>query len=487
MVGGATVVSVAIGIVRTKFLAIVIGPSGIALFGLYGAILDLAVLLSGMGIQTSGVRLVAEANSQDNLKQISRTIITLRRCAILLGVLGAVGLILFRAPISRLTFGDDSHEDALAMLSLAIFFTAISQGQTALIQGLRRIADLAAIKVVGAFLGTLATIPLIWWLRDQGIVPSMVAVAGILLSVSWWFARRVRVELISVSLKETYIESKALLGLGFAFMLSGLMVAATTYFIRTSITFQLGLDAAGYYQAAFALSGVYVGIILGAMAADFYPRLTAVASDDKTCNRLVNEQSEIALLIAGPGIVATLAFAPLVVRLLYSVEFVQAIDVLRWQIFGLLGRIVSWPLGFVILAKGRGRVFIATELVANLLHVGFVILFMKKWGLVGTGIAFFALYVHFCVLIRLVVGQISGFQWTNAYLRLLTLYFVAVFSAFTAPYFLDARASIVIGVVFTCLVTLYSCHALYRLVGRNAVLSMIEKTPLKFFSRHFNK
>lgn len=40
----------------------------------------------------------------------------------------------------------------------------------------------------------------------------------------------------------------------------------------------LGLDAAGLFQAAATLSTLYIGVILTAMGADFYPRLTAVAS-----------------------------------------------------------------------------------------------------------------------------------------------------------------------------------------------------------------
>ena len=46
---------------------------------------------------------------------------------------------------------------------------------------------------------------------------------------------------------------------------------------------------------------MYVGFILQAMGSDFYPRLTAVADDHAECNRLVNEQAQIGLLLAGPA------------------------------------------------------------------------------------------------------------------------------------------------------------------------------------------
>ena len=118
---------------------------------------------------------------------------------------------------------------------------------------------------------------------------------------------------------------------------------------------QMGLDAAGLYQAAFALSSVYVGFVLGAMGADYYPRLTAVSADNKKVNRLVNEQTEVSLLLALPGILGTLTFATWVIHLLYSAQFEPAVDILRWQILGVLGRVVSWPVGFVLLAKGSWK------------------------------------------------------------------------------------------------------------------------------------
>ena len=42
------------------------------------------------------------------------------------------------------------------------------------------------------------------------------------------------------------------------------------------------------------------------------------ATDNRECNRLVNEQAEMSLLLAAPGILGTLTFTPLVIQLLAS-------------------------------------------------------------------------------------------------------------------------------------------------------------------------
>ena len=103
----------------------------------------------------------------------------------------------------------------------------------------------------------------------------------------------------------------------------------------------------GLYQSAWTLGGLYIGFILDAMGADFYPRLTAVATDDRECTRLVNEQTEIGLLLAGPGVLGTLTFAPLVMTLFYTAEFSGAVEPLRWICLGMAAlrglRSLRWP------------------------------------------------------------------------------------------------------------------------------------------------
>ncbi len=315
----------------------------------------------------------------------------------------------------------------------------------------------------------------------------MVAVTVSLLFVSWRFARRIPVGSVSLTWNDTCRESKALIGLGLAFVAAGVATAGATYFIRSAIVGHLGLEAAGHYQAAFALSGMYVGIILSAMGSDFYPRLTAIAADNAACNRLVNEQSEVALLIAAPGIVATLALAPLIISALYSAEFLPAIDVLRWQILGLLGRIVSWPLGFVILAKGRGKVFATTEIVTSIIHVLLVTFAMRNWGLTGTGMAFFVLYLFHSVLMRIVVGSLSGFHWQKTYVRLLTVYSAAIFAAFISPFVLGSIVSTITGCAIAILLGVYTCYRFYNLLGPEFLLRKLDATPLTHIAKHLKK
>lgn len=56
IMGGTSVVNTLIGMVRTKVLALMLGPSGLGLVGIYGTITGLFGTVTGMGIGESGVR-----------------------------------------------------------------------------------------------------------------------------------------------------------------------------------------------------------------------------------------------------------------------------------------------------------------------------------------------------------------------------------------------------------------------------------------------
>ncbi|MGZ5385677.1 MAG: oligosaccharide flippase family protein, partial [Acidimicrobiia bacterium] len=178
LIGGSSVLNVAIGIVRTKAMAMFLGPAGFGLMGLYGSIADVVASIAGMGVNSSGVRQIAEAVGSGETERIARTVAVLRRTSVLLGILGAVFLVVFCRQASTLTFGSDEHAAAVALLSLAVFFRLVSDARGALIQGMRRIPDLARMGVLGALFGTIISIPVVYFLHEKGVVPALVGVAA---------------------------------------------------------------------------------------------------------------------------------------------------------------------------------------------------------------------------------------------------------------------------------------------------------------------
>ena len=464
LIGGSAMVNIGFSIIRSKILAMLLGPGGIGLFALYNSILDLAQSFAGLGVESSGVRQIARFAGTGEAEHIARTAIVLRRISIVLGLVGGLLLALLAVPASIATFGDGTHSAGIAILGIAIFCRLVSSGQTALIQGMRRIGDLARLNVLGAFFSTVISIPFVYLWGLNGIVPSLVAAAAATIATSWWYARKIRIPAVHVSARSMWQEGTALLGLGFVFMATGVLTIGGAYMIRLVVLRLEGLDGAGFYQAAWALGGLYAGFILHAMGTDFYPRLTALQDDHDACNRLVNEQAQISILLAGPGLLATLTLSPLVIAIFYTSEFHAAVELLRWICLGMMLRILAWPMGFIILAKGARSVFFWTEFAATVVHVGLVWLLVSYVGLAGAGMAFFGLYIWHALLIYVLVRKMTGFRWSPGNLKLMAIFMPASAAVFAAFSVLTSWQATAFGLLISAATGLYALRVLLMLL-----------------------
>src|ERR1035441_6481849 len=100
------------------------------------------------------------------------------------------------------------------------------------------------------------------------------------------------------------------------------------------------------------------------------------------------------VLIALPGVLATVLLAPWVLRIFYSKDFVAAAGIIRWQVIGVFLRVVCWPIGAVLIAKGKSKLFMATESIYAIINVALLYVCTKVWGLTGIGVAFALFYVE---------------------------------------------------------------------------------------------
>lgn len=476
LIGGSQIINMVIGILRTKVLAVLLGPAGLGLAGLYMSATSLIGSVAGLGINSSGVRQIAEAAGTNDQERISKTIVTLHRASLFSGLLGMV-LVLVTAPmLSRITFGDDKHVLGIALMSLTLLFGGISAGQGALLQGLRRLRDLAASQIIGTLFGAVVSVVLVWWLREAGIVPYLVAISAFGILLSWWYARKVAIFPVKISWRDSLLESRGLLVMGIAFTAAALIGSGTAYLTRVLVQHQLGTVAVGIYTATWTLSTYYIGIILSAMGTDFMPRLTASSRDHQAMNHLVNEQTEMGVLIALPGVIATMALAPWVMKTFYSVAFVVGADVVRWQILGVFIRVVSWPMGYILIAKGKSGFFMLSEFIFGIINVTLIFLCMKLWKLEGIGISFALTYLAHTVIIMVMAFYLTGFCWSSVALKIIVPSLLILIAILCCTQYLSYQWSIIIGLTTTVLVGVASSMALQKLLG----IDLIQRFRVKF-------
>ena len=144
-------------------------------------------------------------------------------------------------------------------------------------------------------------------------------------------------------------------------------------------------------------------------------------------------------------------------------------NLLRWICLGMMLRIVAWPMGFIVLAKGARQVWLWAEVAAALVHVGLAWLLVPRFGVIASGAAFFGLYVWHSVLIYLIVRRIDGFRWSMANLKLGMLFLPASGIVFAAFSLLSLLAGNALGAVIVLCSGLYSLRTLLTLLPAEAM------------------
>jgi PST family polysaccharide transporter len=423
IVGGASVANIAIGILRVKVVASLLGPAGVGLMGLLASVMGTAATVAGLGLGNSGVRQLAASGGNDaTLTAVRRA---LWSASLLLAVGGGAAVWLLRAPISQLVFGDLAHAAQVGWLSLGVALTVLAASRTALLQGTRRIGDLARSSVLGALLGALGGIVVIWIWREQGIVAFVVLGPAMSAFAAQLFARRLPTAANGKGIAELLPQWRSMASLGAVFMATALMTSAGHLAVRAMVTRQLDLESTGYFQAAWAISMQYIGFVLGAMSADYYPRLTASLEQPRVANRIIDEQIEAGLILASPIILAMIAITPQLVALLYSSGFGPTVDILRWQALGDILKIASWPMGFLLIARAERMLFFCTQSLWVVAYVLLVWLGLPKFGLEVTGIAFVACYLLVIPVNLAIIGSLTGFRLGRRSASLLLLMLAA--------------------------------------------------------------
>ena len=424
IIGGASVINILIGLVRTKIVAVLLGPTGIGLVSLYTGLMSTATAVATMGIGTIGTRQIAEALSKDD----ERALAVVRRAmfwgALLLAGAGALVVWALREVLAVKVLGGAEHANLVGWLALGVALSVASASQGALIQGMRRIGDMARLSVYGSVLNTVLGVALLWQWGQAGLVAYvLVGPLSSFLLGHWYVSRLPKVASDPIAMQEMAHQWQTLLRLGVPFMGAGLVSALVQLWIRVEVGNTLGAESLGHFQAAWTISMQYIGFVLAAMGADYYPRLTGVIHDHKAATRLVNEQTEIALLLSAPVFIAMMGLTPWVIHLLYSSAFAPAVEVLRWQILGDVLKVASWPLGFVILAAGAGKTFFLTETLVLVLMGGLIAGFSSSVGLQITGIAFLVCYLVYLPLVYWLAKRRISFRWSDAVVRLLVIIF----------------------------------------------------------------
>lgn len=428
--GGVQIWKILINIIKQKFIAILLGPTGMGISGLFLSATSFVESFTAMGLSTSAVKNVAEAGATGDVQRINKVVATLRKLVWITGLLGTFVVVLLSPVLSKSSFGNYDYTIPFIFLSVTLLFHQLSAGQSVLLQGLRRLRHLAVSGVLGSLFGLFFSIPIYYFFGVRGIVPTLILDSVTTVLLTWYFARKIPIDCPKMTLRETIMEGKNMIGMGLSMSLTNILTLGIAYLLRVYIARVGGTDQVGLYTAGFAIVNTYIGMVFSAMSTDYYPRLSSVNTDNLKCRELINQQAEIATLLVAPLALVFILFAPLIIKLLYTDSFLGVVSFMQLCMLGMLFKAGSWSISFVFLAKSDMRQFIFNEVLIKVINVPMYLLSYKYYGLFGMGAAYILNYLFYMILVYVVSKRKFDFAFSYAYKKQLFVYAVLLTTSF---------------------------------------------------------
>ena len=399
--GGVQVMGILCSIIRTKLVAMWIGPVGIGLFGLFNNALEMIATGTNLGIRSSSVRDISQTHDKSDPGLISRMVTVVRKWSMWLGLAGALLTLVLAPALSQMTFGDSTHIWGFVALSVAVLLQALTNGEYAVLQGTSRLKRLASVTLWGTIVGLAVSVPLFYLLRERSILPSILAYAAALAAFAWLLRNR-EYPAASLSRRETFDMGKGFVKLGIFMTLGNFAGILASYAFNAWLNVNTSTEQVGFYQAGYTLINKYTGLILTALGMEYYPRLSKVADSRLRLRAFVSQEINVAIAVMAPVVALFILLRELVVWILYTPEFNVILTFVSWGMIGTIFRTLSWCLAFTILAKGDGKTYLWTEVASAIINLVLNIVFYRWWGLTGLGVAFLVSYLLYTIIVAVV-------------------------------------------------------------------------------------
>jgi PST family polysaccharide transporter len=411
--GIAVAVKVASALVLNKILAVYVGPAGYAVIGQFQNAVSIIVSLAG-GVVATGVTKATAQHFDDEAKQHAAWQ-TAIRVSLLATIIAAIPLLLLNSNLAQWVLHASDMSSVFIWLALALPAMAANNLLLAIVNGKKEVSIYVTANIIGSLISMLVTgllafnFGLYGTLVAFAINPAIVllATATLIARRDWFKAKFLWGKLNRPALHE--LSGFALMGLTTA-----LTVPVSYMFIRDHLTTSLGLTAAGYWQASWKISEIYLMLVTTTLSVYYLPRLAEIRTAHELKAEIVKVYRFV-MPIVSVGAVTIYFLRDFIIGTLFTPDFLPMRDLFPWQLAGDVIKIGSWILGYILIGRSMVKIFVVTELVFSVLFVGLSWILVNGFGLTGVAIAYALNYcLHFVCMALLVTKELQQMKIKNA-------------------------------------------------------------------------
>ena len=453
--GTASVFNIFVSIVRSKIIAIIIGTAGFGIIGQLNSLLNITHFLTGLGMEQGLVNEVAKARRSDDQRAYRNLCSSFFILTICMSFLLAVVVFVSAQSICLFLFDSLEYIWFVKLTAPVICTLGLHISYSTLLAANKQIKSMVKKSLAASFLSSFFTVVLVYQFNVDGIVYGLITNGIINIILGWYFVRKSKLDFFSrfgFNFSPHIPSVKRLLKYGSVLMYSSLLYQVVNLGIKSIIIKQTAIEEVGIYQAATNISKQYMPIFLVSLSTYLLPHIVSVDTLHERVKE-TNASLKALLLMATPVLFIIMCFSEVIVRLLYSPEFILSATLLSILVIsdfiGLANKVAST---FLISENKLMLIFILDTLVALTMYL-FVYFMFDRLGLISAIYASVLASLFYFVSVAILLKAKCNFQFDiRNYVFIL---WIVINMAVTIIFFIDYSNWFKIGYIIVLFVLTY--------------------------------
>lgn len=386
-----------------KILAIYVGPAGYAALGQFQNAVQMITTFASGALNTGVTKYTAEYYEDEELQH------TLWRTAGSIALIGslttAVLVTIFNQSLAGWFLKDESLGSVFLWFAATLVLFVFNTLLLAILNGKKEIQRYVIINIVGSLFSLAVTAFMAIKLGLYG------ALVGLAIHQSLTFFVTLTLTYRTSWFKFRYLfgridkqSAKNLAKYTSMALTSAACVPLSHILIRNHLGESLGWEAAGYWEAMWRLSAAYLMLVTTTLSVYYLPKLSELQTNSEIKREIIDGYKIILPTAAACGL-AIYLLRDLIIRVLFSADFVAMESLFAWQMVGDTLKIGSWILAYLMLGKAMVKLFIISEVVFAGTFYGLTVILVEKMGLEGVSLAHAVNYLIYWIVMVIFIRK----------------------------------------------------------------------------------
>ncbi len=400
----STLVRMLCGMISVKIVALIVGPSGVALLGQLGNFNTILLGLANGGINNGVTKYVSEY--KDDVSNVKKYVSAALRITGVCSLFISIVLIIGCRQLSRLILLSDEYSYVFVIFGFTLILYSLNFLLISIINGYKEFKKYVYVNIAGTIFGLFYTILLviIWGLN--GALINTVTYQSVVFFITLWMCRK------SPWLNKSYFVQKKestiikkYLRYSLMSIISLMMLPVSQMVLRGHVMTELSSAEAGWWEAMNRISGMYLNVFTTAFAVYYLPRLSEI-TDKIELRKEILRCYKVIIPILLTAVLTIYSFKHFIVWLLFTPDFYPMESLFIWQLLGDFMKMMSWMLAYIMIAKAQTKLYIVSEVFFTLVYVGLCFVLLHNNGIIGLTQGYFLNYIIYTLAMLFIFRKV---------------------------------------------------------------------------------